>query len=60
MRLPRREEIASASGVSEGTADLAYRYLQKEGLLKFQHGRGTFVTAPPMPELPPLYQLTEL
>jgi predicted GIY-YIG superfamily endonuclease len=43
MKVPRREDIASASGVSESTADLAYRYLQKEGLLQFRPGRGIFV-----------------
>lgn len=42
-RVPKREDIASASGVGEGTADLAYRHLQTEGLLVFRHGRGTFV-----------------
>ncbi|MGW1160394.1 GntR family transcriptional regulator [Streptomyces sp. NPDC002519] len=43
MRVPRREDIATASGVSESTADLAYRYLQNEGLLRFRPGRGIFV-----------------
>lgn len=43
MRVPQRDAIASASGVSESTADRAYKYLQNEGLLQFRHGRGTFV-----------------
>lgn len=43
MRVPRREDIASASAVSEGTVDLAYKYLQREGLLLYRPGRGTFI-----------------
>ncbi|MFH8531556.1 GntR family transcriptional regulator [Streptomyces tendae] len=44
MRVPRREDLAAASGVGVGTADLAYRNLEKEGLVRSLHGRGTFVT----------------
>lgn len=44
MRVPRRADLAAASGVGVGTADLAYRNLEKEGLIQRLHGRGTFVT----------------
>lgn len=43
VRVPKSKDIAAASGVGEGTADLAYRYLKAEGLLHFHHGRGIFV-----------------
>lgn len=43
MRLPECEAVASASGVSLGTANRAYEYLKKEGLLVAHIGRGTFV-----------------
>jgi predicted GIY-YIG superfamily endonuclease len=42
-RVPKRRDLATASGVGEGTADLAYRRLQREGLLQFRPGCGTFV-----------------
>ncbi|MGW1949095.1 GntR family transcriptional regulator [Streptomyces sp. NPDC001940] len=43
VRVPSPKDIASASGVSESTANLAYRYLKNEDVLEFRHGRGIFV-----------------
>ncbi|MFJ7999002.1 GntR family transcriptional regulator [Streptomyces sp. NPDC096310] len=42
-KIPKREAIAEAVGVSESTAAAAYRILQSEGHLQFLHGAGTFV-----------------
>lgn len=49
VRVPKRRDLAIASGVGEGTADLAYRHLQTEGLLQFRPGHGTFVVGPRQP-----------
>ncbi|MER6492660.1 GIY-YIG nuclease family protein [Streptomyces griseorubiginosus] len=43
MRVPESEAIAAASGVSLGTANRAFEYLKKEGVLVARIGRGTFV-----------------
>ncbi|MFI8439966.1 GntR family transcriptional regulator [Streptomyces rochei] len=43
MRLPRRADVARATGVGESTADLAYKNLAKDGFLYIRHGQGTFV-----------------
>lgn len=45
-KVPKRRDLAAASHVGEGTADLAYRRLQAEGLLQFRPGHGTFVVGP--------------
>ncbi len=45
-RLPSENDIAALYGVATGTARQALVQLVKEGLLKREHGRGTFVRRP--------------
>ncbi|MFE3489118.1 GntR family transcriptional regulator [Streptomyces griseus] len=44
-RLPDAEDLATASGVGEGTAQRAFRELVNEGSIMRLHGLGTFVRA---------------
>lgn len=43
-RLPSEVELASRFGVTRPTVRRALAHLQEEGLLRVEHGRGTFVT----------------
>jgi DNA-binding transcriptional regulator YhcF (GntR family) len=43
-RLPSVRELAEAAGVNVNTARAVYARLESEGLVRSEHGRGTFVT----------------
>ena len=45
-RIPSEHDLMKEFGVSRGTVRRAIKTLVDEGLLKQQHGRGTFVSAP--------------
>src|SRR5688572_2138399 len=45
-RLPSVRELAAAAGVNVNTVRAVYARLESEGLLRSEHGRGTFVDAP--------------
>jgi GntR family transcriptional regulator len=46
-RLPSVRELAEAAGVNVNTARAVYARLEAEGVVHSEHGRGTFVAAPP-------------
>jgi GntR family transcriptional regulator len=46
-RLPSVRELAEAAGVNVNTARAVYARLESEGLVRSEHGRGTFVAAAP-------------
>jgi GntR family transcriptional regulator len=46
-RLPSARELARAVGVNVNTVFAVYGRLEAEGLVQTQHGRGSFVLAPP-------------
>ena len=46
-RLPSARELARAVGVNVNTVFAVYGRLEGEGLIQTQHGRGSFVLAPP-------------
>jgi GntR family transcriptional regulator len=46
-RLPSVRELAEAAGVNVNTARAVYTRLESEGLVRSEHGRGTFVAAGP-------------
>jgi DNA-binding transcriptional regulator YhcF (GntR family) len=46
-RLPSARELARAVGVNVNTVFAVYGRLEGEGLIETQHGRGSFVLAPP-------------
>ncbi len=52
-RLPPIRELAKRLGVNRDTVAFAYEALARSGLVKSTVGRGTFVTDPPLPALPP-------
>jgi GntR family transcriptional regulator len=43
-RLPSVRELADSAGVNVNTVRAAYARLESEGLVRSEHGRGTFVT----------------
>ncbi len=43
-RLPAHRELAAELGLAVGTVTRAYAVLEREGLVRGEHGRGTFVT----------------
>jgi GntR family transcriptional regulator len=45
-RLPSVRELAEAVGVNVNTVRAVYGRLESEGLVRSEHGRGTFVTGP--------------
>jgi len=45
-RLPRLREAATAAGVNLNTVRAVYGRLEHEGLVRTEHGRGTFVVSP--------------
>jgi DNA-binding transcriptional regulator YhcF (GntR family) len=45
-RLPSVRELASEAGVNVNTARAVYGRLEHEGLVRSEHGRGTFVASP--------------
>ncbi|MBO1806374.1 PLP-dependent aminotransferase family protein [Leucobacter ruminantium] len=45
-RLPAHRELAQHLSVSVGTVTRAYMNLERRGLVRGEHGRGTFVAAP--------------
>jgi len=49
-QLPTVRQLAAALRVNFNTIARAYRMLAEEGLISLQHGRGTFVLAPALPE----------
>ena len=53
MRLPPIRELAQQLGVNRDTVAVAYEALARSGVVESTVGRGTFVTDPPRPELPP-------
>ena len=56
MRLPPIRELAKRLGVNRDTVAVAYEVLARSGLVKSTVGRGTFVTDPPPPALPPPFE----
>jgi DNA-binding transcriptional regulator YhcF (GntR family) len=46
-RLPSVRELAEAAGVNVNTARAVYARLESEGLVRSEHGRGTFVAGAP-------------
>jgi GntR family transcriptional regulator len=46
-RLPSVREVAEAAGVNVNTARAVYARLESEGLVRSEHGRGTFVAGAP-------------
>src|ERR687895_882124 len=46
-RLPSVRELAEAAGVNVNTARAVYARLESEGLVRSEHGRGTFVAGEP-------------
>jgi GntR family transcriptional regulator len=46
-RLPSVRDVAEAAGVNVNTARAVYARLESEGLVRSEHGRGTFVAGPP-------------
>jgi GntR family transcriptional regulator len=46
-RLPSVRELAEAAGVNVNTARAVYARLESEGLVRSEHGRGTFVSGEP-------------
>jgi GntR family transcriptional regulator len=46
-RLPSVRELAEAAGVNVNTARAVYARLESEGLVRSEHGRGTFVSGTP-------------
>jgi DNA-binding transcriptional regulator YhcF (GntR family) len=44
-RLPSVRELAEAAGVNVNTARAVYARLESEGIVRSEHGRGTFVAA---------------
>ncbi len=57
-RLATLNELVSSFGVSQMTVRHALSELEKEGLIRAERGRGTFVTARPEPPGSVPYQLT--
>src|SRR5687767_5184227 len=45
-RLPSVRELAAAVGVNVNTVRAVYARLESEGLVRSEHGRGTFVSPP--------------
>jgi DNA-binding transcriptional regulator YhcF (GntR family) len=50
-RLPSIRELAPAMGVNVNTVRAAYARLEQEGLVQTEHGRGSFVSRRPTPEV---------
>lgn len=48
-RLPTMREVAVALRIDLNTVQRAYAELEREGILKLERGRGTFVARPPPP-----------
>lgn len=46
-RLPSVRDLSTRLGINSGTVALAYRTLQREGLIESRRGRGTFVAPVP-------------
>jgi DNA-binding transcriptional regulator YhcF (GntR family) len=46
-RLPSVRELAESAGVNVNTARAVYARLESEGLVRSEHGRGTFVSGEP-------------
>jgi GntR family transcriptional regulator len=46
-RLPSVRDLAEAAGVNVNTVRAVYARLESEGLVRSEHGRGTFVAGPP-------------
>lgn len=57
-RLPTLKDLVASFGVSPMTVRHALAGLQKEGLIRSERGRGTFVTAKPETPVPIPYLLT--
>ena len=49
-RLPSVRELAAEAGVNVNTARTVYGRLEHEGLVRSEHGRGTFVAGPERPQ----------
>ncbi len=50
-QLPSLRELAAAAGVNVNTVRSVYLRLENEGLVRTEHGRGTFVAGPSSPTL---------
>src|SRR5919108_5832892 len=50
-RLPSHREMATTFGVAPMTIRQVLARLEQEGLISREHGRGTFVRAPTMPNV---------
>jgi GntR family transcriptional regulator len=52
-QLPSVRELAETAGVNVNTVRAVYSRLEAEGVVRSEHGRGTFVTAASAGEVPP-------